>query len=200
MLKTPLEFALTALLIELTPGPNMAWLAALALAEGRRKGFAAVAGVTLGLAGIGLLSVFGLATIINEIPHAYDILRYAGALFLLFLAWEGWRGGETGEPMSDGAAFRRALMTNLLNPKAALFYIAVLPMFLVPSAGSLMAQSLFLLAIYVAVATVIHAGIVAFAAALRPYIVKGPYEIVVRRALALMLALVALWFFMGTRR
>lgn len=197
-----LEFALTSLLIELTPGPNMAYLAALSLAEGRRTGLAAVCGVTLGLTGIGLLAAFGLATALDNIPFAYQGLRYAGAAFLLFLAWEGWRGAgnSDAEPMGDGAAFRRALMTNLLNPKAAMFYVSVMPLFLVEGRADIVPQTLVLVAIYVGVATMVHAAIVFFAAALRPYLVAGPYEQLVRRLLAASLALVAIWFFWGTRR
>lgn len=199
-MSTLVSFVLTAFLIELTPGPNMAWLAALTLSEGRRIGFSAVAGVSLGLSVVGLLSVFGLAAAITSIPYAYDALRYAGALFLLYLAWEGWHGDGEQAPMSDGAAFGRALLTNLLNPKAAVFYIAVLPLFITIAEDRVIAQSVILVAIYVAVATAVHASIVVFAAALRPYLVEGPHEQLVRRVLALSLALVALWFFVGTRR
>ncbi|MCA0399706.1 MAG: LysE family translocator [Proteobacteria bacterium] len=197
-----LEFALTSLIIELTPGPNMAWLAALSLAEGRRAGFAAVAGVSLGLAGVGIAAVFGLAAVLDGNRVLYDILRYAGAGFLLYLAWEGWQGADGGEngKMGRGAAFRRALAQNLLNPKAALFYIAVLPLFLKPGGQGVMAQTMVLVAIYVAVATAVHAGIVLFAAGLRPYLVAGPHEKLVRRLLAFSLALVAIWFFWSTRR
>jgi threonine/homoserine/homoserine lactone efflux protein len=197
-----LEFALASLLIELTPGPNMAYLATLALAEGRRTGLAAVAGVMLGLAGIGLASMFGLATLIQTVPVAYDVLRYAGAAFLLFLAWDAWRGAGEEEARSLGAraAFVRALMTNLLNPKAAAFFVLVLPLFLTPAAGGLAGQTLALGLVYVLVATAVHAVIVLFAAALRPYLVEGPRERLVRRVLALSIALVAIWFFWGTRR
>jgi threonine/homoserine/homoserine lactone efflux protein len=196
------EFALASLLIELTPGPNMAYLAALSLAEGRRPGFAAVAGVALGLAGIGLIAALGLASLIERIPAAYEALRYAGAAFLLYLAWEGWRGAGESSPaaLGEGAAFRRALLTNLLNPKAAAFYVMVMPLFLVPERGDAGGQTLILVAIYVAVATLVHGAIVLFASALRPYLVEGPYERLVRRLLAASLALVALWFFWGTRR
>lgn len=197
-----LEFALASLLIELTPGPNMAYLATLALAEGRRTGLAAVAGVMLGLAGIGLASMFGLATLIQTVPVAHDGLRYGGAAFLLYLAWEAWRGAgeESGSGSGASQAFRRALVTNLLNPKAAAFYVLVLPLFLTPEAGAVTGQTLLLVLIYVIVATAVHAMIVLFAAALRPYLVEGPRERLVRRLLAVSIALVAVWFFWGTRR
>lgn len=194
------EFALASLLIELTPGPNMAWLAALALAEGRRTGLMAVAGVALGLGGIGVLAALGLATALNSIPHAHETLRYAGAAFLLWLAWDGWRGAAEEAPMGGRGAFMRALMQNLLNPKAVMFYIVVMPLFLPATAGGRMSETLALVAVYVAVATAIHAGIVLFAGALRPYLVAGPHEKRVRRALALSLVGVALWFFLKSAR
>jgi threonine/homoserine/homoserine lactone efflux protein len=195
------EFALASLLIELTPGPNMAWLAALALVEGRRTGLMAVAGVALGLAGIGVLAALGLATALDSIPYAYDGLRYAGAAFLLWLAWEGWRGaGEESSPMGGRGAFMRALLQNLLNPKAAMFYIAVMPLFLPSATTGRVSETLALVAVYVAVATAVHVGIVLFAGALKPYLVEGPYEKVVRRALALSLVGVALWFFLKSAR
>jgi threonine/homoserine/homoserine lactone efflux protein len=200
-----LEFTLTAVLIELTPGPNMAYLAALALASGKRVGFAAVAGICLGLTGIGILAAFGLAAFLDRVPLAYEALRYLGAAFMLYLAWEGWRGaaGEEDHSLTARGAFIRALITNLLNPKAALFYVAVLPLFLdhaSASVGGAAAQTFVLAAIYVAIATLIHLLIVLFADALRPYLVSGNREKITRRILSASLALIALWFFLGTRR
>jgi threonine/homoserine/homoserine lactone efflux protein len=196
-----LEFAFTALLIELTPGPNMAYLAALTLAEGRRVGLAAVLGIFLGLAMIGILTAFGLAILIEQVPVLYNILRYVGCAFLLFLAWEGWRGAtQKLEKNSDLTnVFFRGLMTNLLNPKSALFYVSVLPLFLIENSISIPAQTFILASIYVSIATIIHASIVLFADQLRPYLVSGSREAIVRRVLALSLGFVAIWFFIETR-
>jgi threonine/homoserine/homoserine lactone efflux protein len=83
-----LAFALTALIIEITPGPNMTYLAALSLSSGARTGFAAVAGIALGLMTYGLIAAFGLTTIIDDSPFLYGLLRWGGVLFLLWLAWE----------------------------------------------------------------------------------------------------------------
>lgn len=197
-----IEFAIASLLIELTPGPNMAYIAALSLSEGRRAGFAAVIGIALGLAGIGVLAAFGLANVVEQVPQSYEILRYAGAGYLLFLAWEGWRSASDkhAQTLGQGRAFRRALLTNLLNPKAAMFYLAVLPLFIAPGRGDTSLQTLLLVAVYVSIATLVHAAIVVFAAGLRPYLVAGPNERLVRRFLAVSLAVVAIWFFWGTRR
>src|SRR6478672_6912831 len=78
-----LAFALTALIIEITPGPNMTYLAALSLSSGLRTGLAAVAGIALGLLTYGIIATFGLAATIEEVPLLYDFLRWGGVLFLL---------------------------------------------------------------------------------------------------------------------
>ncbi len=155
-------FALTSLIIELTPGPNMAYLAMIAATEGRRPGYAAVAGVALGLAVVGLIAAFGLATAITAQPVLYQTLRWGGVGYLLWLAWDGWRDADAAlEHAARGSTllryFRRGLVTNLLNPKAAVFYIAVLPGFLPAEAA--VAQAVALSATYVAVATGVHLAI-----------------------------------------
>ena len=200
-----LEFSGTSVLIEITPGPNMAYLATLTLAKGVRSGCAAVAGVFSGLAVIGVLTGLGVATLIAEHPALYGTLRYAGVAFMFYLAWDGWVGRSDSESsVSDTrSAFFRGLITNLLNPKAALFYVAVLPLFISEGRDrqlDVASQTMILASIYVLVATIIHLGIVLCAYSLRPYLVEGPREIFVRRALSLMLAVVAVWFFWGTRR
>ncbi|MCA0272035.1 MAG: LysE family translocator [Proteobacteria bacterium] len=196
-------FVLTATLIELTPGPNMAWLALVAATEGRRPGYAAVAGVALGLALIGIAAAFGLAALIAATPAFYQGLRWGGVLYLLWLAWDGWRdaGDGAGIGLSEitlARAFRRGLVTNLLNPKAAIFYVAVLPGFTDPGAPVL-DETLILTAAYVAVATVIHAAIVTLAGSANALLSDPGRSRVVRRALSAALALVALWFFWSSR-
>src|SRR4051812_42465848 len=158
-----LVFALTALIIEITPGPNMTYLAALSLSSGMRTGFAAVAGIAIGLATYGIVAALGLAAVIDSSPLLYGFLRWGGVAYLLWLAWETWSSErETSPDATDGPdhepwiAFRRGLITNLLNPKAAVFYIAVLPEFIRSGADTVMSQTLALSAVYVTVATIIH--------------------------------------------
>lgn len=195
-------FALTALVIELTPGPNMAWLAIVAATDGRRSGFAAVAGVATGLAIIGLAAALGLAALIAASPLAYQLLRWGGVIYLLWLAWDGWRDG--GALPGDGGngraaiSFRRGLVTNLLNPKAAVFYVAVLPGFIEPGTRVIQA-SVILSLVYVAVATAVHAAIVLAADAARRVFDEPRHERLLRRALSIALALIALWFAWKTR-
>lgn len=203
MSETLLAFTLASVLIELTPGPNMAWLAILTLSEGRRPGYAAVAGVALGLATVGALAAAGVAALVTASEPAYQVLRFGGVAYLLWLAWDGWRdhGPEEGgpAPTSQWRAFRRGLVTNLLNPKAAVFYIAVLPAFL-PGTEAALHDTLTLTAIYVAVATVIHGGIVTAAGAAKAFFDNPARERMARRVLSVLLALVALWFGWKTGR
>ncbi|WP_113132251.1 LysE family translocator [Hyphomicrobiales bacterium] len=199
---TLLPFLLTSFIIELTPGPNMAYLAMVAASEGRRPGMATVAGVALGPALVGFAASFGVAEFVGQSDMLYGALRWAGVGFLLYLAFDAWNGngeeaGPSGKPVSF--YFRRGLITNLLNPKAALFFVTVLPTF-VDDARPLLPQNLTLAAIYVGVATAVHAAIVLLAGALEPVLNSPSRERLVRRVLALMLAAVAIWFGWSTRR
>jgi threonine/homoserine/homoserine lactone efflux protein len=117
-------------------------------------------------------------------------------LFLLYLAWEGWTAGSdvaAGHSGSEGRYFMRGLVTNLLNPKAAVFYVAVLPTFLDASRPAL-PQTISLTIVYVLVATLIHSAIVILAATLEPFLNDPRRERIARRVLSVLLACVAVWF------
>lgn len=190
-----LSFALTSAIIEITPGPNMTYLALVSASQGRRAGFVTVLGVAAGLGLIGTIAALGVAEAIAASTLLYETLRWGGILFLLYLAWDGWRGGgDVVRPArTDARHFRRGLLTNVFNPKAAAFYVTVLPTFVVSSQG-LLSQTLVLTAIYVAIATAIHLGIVAAAGSLEPFLTDSRRERIARRVLSALLALVAVWF------
>jgi len=201
---TFLGFFAAALLIELTPGPNMAYLAILAAGRGVRPGLAAVAGVALGLLLVGAASAIGAAALISQSRIAWQTLRWAGAAYLLWLAWEGWRGGAHDRAVAYNEAeartlFLRGLTTNLLNPKAYLFYIAVLPRFTSEAGGSLFVQLLALSLVYVSVATAVHAAVVIGANWLRRLLIDDVGMTRLRRLLSVLLALVAVWLLWETR-
>jgi threonine/homoserine/homoserine lactone efflux protein len=189
-------FTLASLLIELTPGPNMAYLALIAATEGRKPGLAALTGVALGLGVMGLVAALGLASVIAASPAAYAALTWAGAAYLLWLAWEGWRGADEAISHAEAGStlwrfFGRGLITNLLNPKAAVFYITVLPGFLTTGSGVIEAVSLS--AVYVAVATGVHLGVVLAAGSLQEWLADPTRTRGVRRGLSLALVGVAFW-------
>ena len=191
------EFALLSLLVEVTPGPNMAYLALVAATEGRAKGYAAVLGVALGLGLMGLLAALGLATLVTAQPALFQGLKWAGFFYLLWLAWQGWAAageavGHAAIGSSAAQFFRRGLVTNLLNPKAALFYVTMLPGFIDPSTP-VMPQSLMLSAVYVAIATGVHAGLVTLAGAVQGLVAESGQGRRVRRVQALALVAVAGW-------
>jgi threonine/homoserine/homoserine lactone efflux protein len=201
-LATFLSFTLASFLIELTPGPNMTYLALVSAGEGRRVGFATVAGIALGLAIIGAIAALGVAELIQASAMLYEGMRWAGVLFLLYLAWEGWSAGTDVVASASGSAgryFTRGLVTNLLNPKAAVFYVAVLPTFIDADRPVLM-QTLTLSAVYVTVATIVHAAIVTLAGTLEPFLNDPRRERIARRVLSALLAGVALWFGWATAR
>jgi len=194
---------LTCFVIELTPGPNMAYLAVLSASTGRRAGFAATAGVALGLLIVGLAAALGLAALIASSRPLYEALRWAGVLYLFWLAWEGWRGEDTSPVEAnvtpdDSRFFLRGLVINLLNPKAGIFYVAVLPTF-VDETRPLIGQAVTLSAVYVAVATAVHSAIVMLAGAARSWLEDQRRSAIVRRLLSLLLVAIAIWLFATTR-
>lgn len=200
---TLFPFIASAFLIELTPGPNMTYLALVSASEGRKAGLATVVGVTLGLTIIGLMAAFGVAELVQSSSFAYDVLRWAGVLFLIYLAWDGWRSSAVDVTVPEKLGllrnFRRGLLTNILNPKAAVFYIAVLPTFLEAQRTAL-PQTILLSLIYVTVATSIHLVIVGLAGALSPVLRNPQRERWVRRIFSALLATVAIWFAISTGR
>jgi threonine/homoserine/homoserine lactone efflux protein len=209
MFGVPIEtlgaFVLTCAVIEVTPGPNMAYLAVLSAANGRRAGFAATLGIALGLLIVGIAAAFGLAAMIANSRLLYSALRWGGVAYLFWLAWEGWRdalvtpAAATHAAVVDRTVFRHGLMTNLLNPKAAIFYVAVLPTF-VDAATRVLGQTLALSVLYVAIATAIHSTIVALAGLVQPFMEAPQRRQMVQRGLSLALAIIAVWFATSTAK
>ena len=124
---------------------------------------------------MGVGAALGLAALVSSSSLLYEALRWAGFAYLMWLAWEGWQGAMETSPArpqideADSAFFKRGLITNLLNPKAAVFYIAVLPRF-VEAGIPVLGQTLFLSVFYVSIATAIHGAIVLVAGSARPFL------------------------------
>ena len=156
-------FALAMILVELTPGPNLAWLALLGAAQGRRAGLLGVAGITVGLLFWLLVALFGLTRTPLHSMQGLEALRWVGAAWLLWLAWDAVRpasGAGPSERPSGARPFVRGLAANLLNPKASIFYLALLPGFMSPSAGPLFVQLLILGGVHNAISIVVHSAAV----------------------------------------
>lgn len=199
-----LSYLITCIAIELTPGPNMAYLAVLSAERGGMAGLFAVAGVALGLALLGALAAFGVGEFIVGLPWLYESLRWAGIAYLVYLAYDAWadaqRPVEALDPTQLGwRSFRRGLINNLLNPKAALFYISVMPSFIV-AGQPVLGQTVLLGAIYVAVATAIHAGVVVLASTVQPLLTQSASRRIMGGIFAALLLAVAIWVGFNTAR
>lgn len=133
-------FTLLAAVMAITPGLDTVLVLRQALRGGRAVAFAAAAGVGLGALAWGVVAAAGVATLFVASQVAYTALRWAGVLFLLYLSWSylrsAWRGeagsleADQGSVDTAAGAFAKGLMTDLLNPKMAVFYLTVLPLFL----------------------------------------------------------------------
>jgi threonine/homoserine/homoserine lactone efflux protein len=143
-------FLVAVLALTVTPGPDMLYVASRSLGQGRFAGVLSAVGVISGTFIHLAAAAVGLSQLFRYSPLAYDIVRYAGAAFLLFLAWRALRGGDDlgvaggRKPAGPGKIFLQGMLTNVLNPKVALFYISFLPQFVDPARGSVALQILIL--------------------------------------------------------
>jgi threonine/homoserine/homoserine lactone efflux protein len=136
-------FLTAALVVQLVPGPGMLFILANGIAGGPRAGIAAAFGAASGMVVHTFAAALGLAALFEHAPAAYDVLRIAGAVYLLWLAIAHFRSGASGslEPAASSSrparrVFLRGLLNNLANPKVILFYLAFLPQFVAPGSGS----------------------------------------------------------------
>jgi threonine/homoserine/homoserine lactone efflux protein len=188
-------FVIACMIIEITPGPNMTYLALASMQHGRRAGVATLLGVALGLLTLGLTATYGVATLLQHYPPLYHLLQITGIVYLVYLAYDAWRGDTRDTVRADLHFFQRGLITNLLNPKAALFYITVFPKF-VDAAHPIHPQMLTLTLIYVAIASMAHVLIVLLAAPVGKRLQTPQRQQFMRRFFAGLLLLVALWMAM----
>ena len=134
-----IAFALVALTMVLTPGPNLIYLISRSITQGAAAGIVSLGGVALGFVFYMLCAAFGITALLFAVPYAYDALRLAGAAYLLYLAWQAVKpNGRSPFEVQPLAAdsprklFAMGLFTVLLNPKVAVLYLALLPQFLEP--------------------------------------------------------------------
>ena len=146
-----LLFAGAALLMVLTPGPNMVYLISRSICQGRRAGVISLFGVVAGFLVHMFTAAVGLTALFMAVPLAYEILKWAGAAYLLYLAWQAVKPGarspfEARDLPQDSPRklFAMGFLTNLLNPKIAVFYLAIFPQFVSPEHGSVFVQSVVL--------------------------------------------------------
>ncbi|WP_237212823.1 LysE family translocator [Falsiroseomonas oryziterrae] len=197
--ETLLVFAALSLGLAVTPGPNMLYLVSRALAQGTSAGMISLVGCQAGSLAIMLCAAAGITAALLAVPYAWDVLRLGGAAYLLYLAWQCVK--PSGQPLfaarklpQEPAArlFGVGFATAALNPKVALFYMAVLPPFLDPERGSLFLQAAILGATQILVCTLWDAVLVWGAAGTAKFLSTKPVWMAVQRwVLGVALALLA---------
>ncbi|WP_439500309.1 LysE family translocator [Bosea sp. (in: a-proteobacteria)] len=183
-----LAFALIAFGMVLTPGPNMVYLISRSISQGHAAGLISLCGVVLGFVIYMLCATFGITALLFAVPYAYDALRFGGAAYLLWLAWQALRPGGRSPfqirelvPDRPRKLFAMGFLTSLLNPKIAMFYLALLPHFIDPAAGSVLTQSLLLGAIQIAISGSVNALIIFTAGGIALFLRTRPLWSVVQR-------------------
>ncbi|MGE3349301.1 MAG: LysE family translocator [Ramlibacter sp.] len=173
-------FALAALALVLTPGPNMIYCVSRTLVQGRRAGLLSLAGVVLGFVAHLMAAALGLTALLAAVPAAFDAIRLTGAAYLLWLAWQAIKPGGSAPlearalPVDPpGKLFRMGFLTNLLNPKVAMFYLSFFPQFLHPERGSVLLQSLALGAVQIAVSGGVNVLIILCAGRLTAFLSRS---------------------------
>lgn len=181
-------FALIALGMVLTPGPNMLYLISRSLSQGPRAGLLSLCGVACGFVVYMLAAAFGITAILLAVPVAYDALRLTGAAYLAWLAWNALKPGarpifETRNLPMDGPRrlFMMGLLTSLLNPKVAVLYLSLLPQFIDPSRGHVLLQSIVLGLTQICISVSVNAMIAVSAGSVALFLRERPFWARVQR-------------------
>ena len=183
-----LAFGLVALGIALTPGPNMIYLVSRSICQARAAGLISLGGVALGFVVYMLSAALGITALLFAVPFAYDVLRFGGALYLLWLAWQAVKpGGRSPFLVRDLPAdsprklFVMGFVTNLLNPKIAVLYLSLLPQFIDPQHGSVLGQSLALGFVQIALSISVNALVAMTTGSIAGFLARRPRWLAIQR-------------------
>ena len=181
-------FALIALGMVLTPGPNMIYLVSRSISQGPIAGLISLGGVALGFVFWIIAAAFGITALLIAIPYAYDALRLAGAAYLAWLAWQALKPGGRSPFQarhlpkdSPRRLVAMGFMTNLLNPKVAMVYLALLPQFIDPERGSVLSQLLVLGVTQVSISVTVNSMIALAAGGISIFLASNPAWILIQR-------------------
>lgn len=184
-----IAFALVALGMVLTPGPNMIYLLTRSITQGRRAGVISLGGVALAFVFYMLSAALGLTALLVTVPLAYRALQWAGAGYLLWMAWNAVKPGARSvlQPRTDlpvdgpRRLFAMGFLTNLLNPKAAVLYLSLLPQFIEPARGPVLAQGVTLGFLQIAISVTVNFSIVMAAGSVAAWFSGRPAWLRVQR-------------------
>ncbi|MFO2463679.1 LysE family translocator [Pseudomonas sp. 15FMM2] len=183
-----LIFAAASLLLVLTPGPNMIYLISRSICQGRKAGVVSLLGVVAGFFVHLVAAAAGLTAVFLAVPMAYEMLKWAGAVYLLWLAWQAVKPGARSPfearqlpPDSTRKLVTMGFLTSALNPKIAVFYLSVFPQFITPEHGSVFIQSLLLGFTQISVSFMVNLLISLFAASIAGWFINNPAWLSVQR-------------------
>ena len=187
-LTTFAAFSLIALGMVLTPGPNMIYLVSRSISQGRGAAFLSLIGVGAGFLFYMVSAALGITSLLLAVPYAYDALRFAGALYLLYLAWQTLRPGGRSPfhvrnlpPDSPRKLLLMGLLTNLLNPKVAVMYLSLLPQFIDPDQGSVLTQAVALGFLQIAISLSVNSILIIAAGSLAAFLASRPTWLTIQR-------------------
>jgi len=175
-----LQFLLTALVVVVAPGTGVIYTLAVGLGQGRRAALMAAVGCTFGIVPALLAAVLGLAAIMHTSALLFQVIKFAGVAYLLYLAWQMLRdeGGVAvraeAQAGTDWAIVRRGALINILNPKLSIFFLALLPPFLSGNPATATAEMLAMGAVFMVLTFVVFVGYGVFAAAARDKVLSSP--------------------------
>ncbi len=203
-----LLFGLATVLMVFTPGPNMIYCVSRTLCQGRAAGMVSLAGVQVGLVAHICAAGAGLTALLLAVPLAFDVIKLAGAAYLLWLAWQAVKPGgrsmfeaRTLPQDSPATLFRMGLITNLLNPKVAMFYLSIFPQFIQPDRGSIWLQTLQLGLVQICVSASGNTLVIFGAARITQFLARSPAWVLAQRyVMGSVLAALALRIVMTERK
>jgi len=185
---TLIAFAAVCLGMVLTPGPNMVYLISRSLSQGPMAGVISLGGVILGFVFYVLCAALGFTALILTVPIAYDVLRFGGAIYLLWLAWQSLKPGgrspfqvQTLPYDPPSKLFAMGFLTNLLNPKVAMLYLSLFPQFIDTTRDDVLTQSLVLGGLHMCVSFAGNLTFALSAGALSVFLAKRPTWLLVQR-------------------
>ncbi|MCF1599714.1 LysE family translocator [Streptomyces muensis] len=177
-----IAFLLTTLVVVATPGTGVVYTLAAGLSRGRRASVVAALGCTLGIVPHMLATVTGVAALLHASATAFQILKYAGVAYLLYMAWATLNDkaalavdeGEGAAPVPAGRVVVRGVLVNLLNPKLTIFFFAFLPQFVNPGEAHALPRMLALSGVFMLVTFVVFTAYGVLAASVRSHVTSRP--------------------------
>ncbi|MDI9871212.1 LysE family translocator [Flectobacillus roseus] len=184
-----LLFALAAFVLVISPGPNMIYLISRSITQGRMAGLLSLAGVMVGFLFHIIMVSFGLTAILAEVPFLYELIKYLGVGYLLYLAFQAINPNgkfvfEARQDLTNDSSqklFTMGLLTNMLNPKVAMFYLSFFPQFIKPAYGNPLLQSLQLGITQMLVSLSVNFSLVLTASQMARFFAQNPFWIKIQK-------------------